>query len=109
MHRADELAQRLGARRDDLDRPLDRDLARQAVQQRPDLLGDERLERLAVAQRVVDREPERLVVAPRAEAGDRRDDALVVGVVAVGREHAEVLQPREHVLGHVVAAGHVGA
>jgi hypothetical protein len=56
VQRADELAQRLGARRDDLRRPLDLDLAGEAVEQRADLLGDERLERLAVAQRVEDRE-----------------------------------------------------
>ena len=68
VHRADEVAQRLGARRDDLHRALDLDLAGEPIEQRPDLLLHERLERIAVAQGVEDREPELLVVAARPEA-----------------------------------------
>ena len=74
VHRADQLAQRLGARRDDLGGAVDLDLAGEAVEQRPDLLLDQRCERLAVAERLVDGEAEPLVVAARAEAGDRLDD-----------------------------------
>ena len=48
------------------------------VKQRPHLLVDQRLERLAVAQRVVHGEPQRLLVAAGAEAGDRLDDLHVV-------------------------------
>ena len=39
VHRADELAQRLGARGDDLGRAVDLDLAGQAVEQHADLLA----------------------------------------------------------------------
>ena len=79
-----------GALRVDVAEPLD---------QHVDLALDQRRERVAVAERVVDREAERLVVAARAEAGDRVDDRDVVRVVAVrvGREHAELGQPLEHV------------
>src|SRR2546430_557210 len=52
---------------------------------------------------VVDGEPEGLVVAAGAEAREGRDDALVVGVVAVARDDAEVLEAREDVLGHAAA------
>ena len=43
---------------------------------------DQRLQRLAVAQRVVHREADRLLVAAGAKARDRLDDRHVVGVVA---------------------------
>ena len=79
VHRADQLAQRIGAGLHDLQRALDVDLAGEPLEQRADLLLDERFERLAVAQRVVDGEPERLVVAAGAEARDRLDDLDVVG------------------------------
>ena len=84
-----------------------RELAGQPVEQHPDLLLDERPERVAVAQRVVDREAERLVVAAGAEAHDRVDHGDVVGVVAVGvgREDAELGEPVEDVVGQV----HLGA
>src|SRR5205823_2875227 len=90
VHRPDEIAQRLRPGGDDVDGALDLHLARKAVQERADLLFDERLERLAVAERVVDREAQRLVVAPGPEARDRLDDLHVVAVVtaAVGGEHA---------------------
>ena len=71
---------------------------------------DERLERLAVAQRVVDGEAERLVVAAGAEARDRLDDLHVVGVVAarVGRQHAELGEAVEHVARARRSAAHLG-
>src|SRR3712207_8580401 len=53
--------------RSDLRRPVDVHLARQPVEQHAHLLLHQRRQRLAVAQRVVDREPERLVVAARSE------------------------------------------
>ena len=49
VHRADQVAQRLGAGGDDLGRALDGDLAGEPVQQRADLGLDERLQRVAVA------------------------------------------------------------
>src|SRR5579884_3363874 len=48
VHRADELPQRLGARGDDLGRPVDLDPAGQAVEQDPHLLRDQRLQRLEI-------------------------------------------------------------
>ena len=67
MHRADEVAQRFRTGGDDLQCALDLDLAGEAIEQDADLLGDERLERIAVAQRVEDGEAELLVIAPGAE------------------------------------------
>ena len=81
MHRADQVAQWLGARGDDLHGALDLDLAGEALEQRADLLDDQRLQRRAVAQGVEDREAELLVVAAGAEARDRLDDLDVVGVL----------------------------
>src|SRR5215218_6954098 len=66
VHRADQLAQRLAAGADDLHGAFGLDLP-QALDQHVDLLLDERAQRLAVAERVVDREAERLVVAALAE------------------------------------------
>ena len=63
MHGADELAEGLRAGGDDLRRAIHLDLAGQAVEQRAHLLLDQRRQRLAVAQRVVDREAKLLVVA----------------------------------------------
>ncbi len=105
VDRPDQLAQRLRAGRDDLVRALHLDLAGEAVEQRAQLLLDERLERLAVAQGVVDGEAERLVVAAGAEAADGLDDLHVVRAVAAagGGQHADLAQPREHVAGDVVA------
>ena len=99
VHRADQLAQRPAPGADDLGGALGADLAGQAVEQRADLLLDERRERVLVAQRVEHREAERLVVAALAEARDRLDHPHVVGVVAapVGREDAELGEPVEHV------------
>src|SRR3546814_11360826 len=70
------------------------DLA-EPLQEDVDLALDQRRERVAVAQRVIDGEAERLVVAARAEARDGVDDRDVIGVVAlgVGREHAELGEP----------------
>ena len=51
-------------------------------QQHANLLLDQRLQRLAVAQRVVDGEADRLLVAAGPEPRDRLDDRHVVGVVA---------------------------
>ena len=81
------------------------------LEQHADLLLDERRERVAVAQRVVDREAERLVVAAGAEADDRLDDLDVVGVVAGARraEHADLGQPVEHVGRQLVALEHLAA
>src|SRR5947209_14954024 len=51
VHRADQLAQGLDAGGHDLHRALDLDLAGETVDERADLLFNERLERLAIAQR----------------------------------------------------------
>src|SRR3569832_2562903 len=88
VQRADLLAQRRGAGGDDLDRAVLLDGPGEAAEQHAHLLLDERRERLAVADRVVDGEADRLVVAARAEARDRRDDLHVVGVVAAQRTGA---------------------
>ena len=74
---------------------LDVDLAGQPVEQHPDLLLDQWLERLAVAQRVVHGEAERLLVTAGAKARDRGDDRDVVGVVAArGRgQDTQLLEP----------------
>ena len=68
VHGADQLAQRLGARGDDLHGALDVDLPREPLSSTRHLLLDQRLQRLAVAQRVVDGEAERLLVAAGPEA-----------------------------------------
>ena len=100
-----QVAQRLGARGDDPRRALDRHLAGEPVEQRAHLVLDQRLERLAVAQRVEDGEAERLVVAGGAEARDRLDDLHVLAVVAaaVRRQHRDLGEPVEHVLRDAVA------
>src|SRR5258708_7874031 len=54
VHRADQLAQRLRAGADDLRGAVRRHAPGQPLQQDADLLRDERLERFAVTQRVVD-------------------------------------------------------
>ena len=95
----DQVAQGLGPGGDDLDGALGVDLAGQALEQRRHLLLHQRLQRLAKAQRVVDREAELLVVAAGPEARDRLDDRHVVGVVAarVGVSTSSSLQPVQHV------------
>jgi hypothetical protein len=69
VDRADQFAQRLGAGRDDLAAAVDVEF-RQAIERDANLLLDQWLERVAVAQRVVDREADLLVVAASAEAAD---------------------------------------
>ena len=59
---------------DHLHRPVGVDVAGEPLGEHLDLLGDELLERPLVAQRVVDREADPLVVAAGAEAADRLDD-----------------------------------
>ena len=85
------------------------DVAGEPLRQHLDLLGDQRLERPLVAQRVVDGEPDPLVVAAGAEAADRLDDPDVRGRVAalVGAQHPELGEPVEHLLRHVVALAHL--
>src|SRR5581483_9348950 len=65
---------------------------------------DERLERLAVTQRVVDGEPEDLLVAAGAEPRDRFDDFDVLAVVAprAGSQDAELFEAVEHDIRDVV-------
>src|SRR5207244_2287352 len=109
VHRAQQLAQRLHARLDDLKRALDVHLARQAAEQSAHLLGDQRLERFAVAQRVVHREAQRLLVAARAEARDRLDDLYVVGLIARARrrQYTDLRQALEHVGRDLIALAHL--
>ena len=95
---------------DDLRRAVGVDLAGQALEQHAHLLLDQRLERLAVAQRVVDREADRLVVAPGAEAADGLDDLHVVCVVAAAgrRSTPELGEAVQDVLGDLVAPARLG-
>ena len=88
-----------------LERAVDVDLAGEPLEQHLHLLGHQGRQRFSEAQRVVDGEAERLLVAARAEARDRLDDLHVVLVVAVavGRQHADLGEPLEHVAGHAVA------
>ena len=74
VQRGDQVVQRLGAGLDQLDRAVGVEVAGEPLGQHLDLLGDQRLQRLLVAQRVVDGEPEPLVVAAGPEAADRLDD-----------------------------------
>ena len=85
VQRGDQVVERADAGLDDLERPVGVDVAGEALGEHLDLLGDERLERPLVAQRVVDGEAEALVVAAGAEAADRLDDPHVRGRVAVAR------------------------
>src|SRR5688572_13208185 len=84
VERRDQVLERLGAGLEHLDDALRRDLAGEAIHDDVDLLLDQLLEVALVAKRVVDREPDLLVVAAGAEAADRLDDLHVRGRVAAG-------------------------
>ena len=101
MQGGDQVVERAGAGLDHLHRPVGVEVAGEPLGEHLDLLGDQRLERLLVAQRVVDGEPEPLVVAAGAEAADRLDDPHVRrGVaVAVGAQDAELGEPVEDLPG----------
>jgi hypothetical protein len=85
VHRADEAPQRLAARGDDVRGALGLHGPGQAAEQRPDLLLDETDQRVAIAQGVVDREAQRLVVAAGAiNSGDVRNGSLLGGDIRNG-------------------------
>ena len=80
MQRSDQLAKGLCSRADDLGRALDVDLG-QAIEQGAHLLGHQRLQRLAVAQRVIDGEAERLVVPAGPEPAYRASATAITGAI----------------------------
>src|SRR4051812_19426553 len=85
VQRRDQVVQRLRAVLDHLHRAAGVHLAREAVEQDLDLLLHEVLERALVAQRVVDREADPLVVAAGAKARDRLHDPRTRRRVAAAR------------------------
>src|SRR3954451_10802213 len=111
VHRRDQLAERLGTGFQQVDDLLRGLLAGQPLGEDADLFADELLEGALVTDRVVDGEADLLPVATGAEARDRLDDPHVGCAVAARRrrQDAQLREPVEHLLRHVVALADLGS